>query len=123
VFARSIRARAHDDIASPLHALGPPWLGTAASIIAWFDRSVGEASPLSHVCPMAHRHFGQARKGLDRGCHGASADRQGASGTPKSKLTQFGSLYGKKVVPEGKVGSWHERHAVKNAALIARSPF
>ena len=29
---------------------------------AWFDRSVGEASPSSHVCPMAHRHFGQVRK-------------------------------------------------------------
>jgi hypothetical protein len=44
-------------------------------------------------------------------------------GTPKSKLTQFGSLYGNKVVLEGKVSSWDERHAVKNAALIARSPF
>ena len=41
--------QSHDDIASPLHALGPPWLGTAASI-AWLDRSVGEASPPSHVC-------------------------------------------------------------------------
>src|SRR5215813_2294190 len=35
--------QSHDDIASPLHALGPPWLGTAASI-PWLDRSAGEAS-------------------------------------------------------------------------------
>ena len=72
---------------------------------------------------MAHRHSGQVRKGLGRGCHGASANRQAASGTPKSKLTQFGSRYGNKVVLEGKVGSWGERHALENAALIARSPF
>jgi len=55
--------------------------------------------------------------------HGASANRQAASGTPKSKLTQFASLYGNKVALEGKVASWDERHAVQNAALIARSPF
>jgi hypothetical protein len=34
--------QSHDDIASPLHALGPPWLGTAASI-AWLDRSVDQS--------------------------------------------------------------------------------
>ena len=83
---------------------------------------VDDSDDMDMLCRPQHGQrigHGSCRRPAVIPVHGASANMQAAGGTPKSKLTQFGSRYGNKVVLEGKVDSWEERHAVENAAWSA----
>ena len=115
-------SRAHcqrrNDIVSPLH--GPALRGGTAARIAWFDRSVGEASHRPMVVRWLTGTLAKSARPRSR-LPWRVSEQASCKRHAEIEMNAVRVTLRNKVVLEGKVGSWDE-HDGSHAATLSRIP-